>query len=198
MVQKQSGQPQTAAATGTSFLDRWFKLSERSTNVRTEILAGITTFMTMSYIIFVNPAILADAGIPREAAFGATIYASVIATLLMALWANFPVALAPGMGLNAFFTYTVVLGQGLSWQTALGAVFISGILFIILTVTGIRELLIDGVPPVMRASIGVGIGLFIAFIGLQNAGIVVSDETTFVALGNLTTAGPLLGVLGLV
>ncbi|MGH3087881.1 MAG: solute carrier family 23 protein, partial [Rubrobacteraceae bacterium] len=125
---------------GPAILERIFKLSERGTNVRTEVIAGITTFMTMSYIIFVNPLILSDAGIPREAAFAATILASVFATLLMAFWANFPVAVAPGMGLNAFFAYTVVLGQGLSWQTALGAVFISGIAFFVLTVTGVRRL----------------------------------------------------------
>ncbi len=183
---------------GPSILERMFKLSERGTNVRTEFIAGLTTFMTMSYIIFVNPLILSDAGIPREAAFAATIFASVFTTVLIALWANFPVASAPGMGLNAFFAYTVVLGMGLSWQTALGAVFISGIAFFILTITGIRALLVDAVPPVLKASIGVGIGLFIAFIGFKNAGIVVADDTNFVALGDLTTAGPLLAVLGLV
>jgi len=198
MSQTGAGRRGAAVTTGSSVLDRWFKLSERNTNIRTEVVAGLTTFMTMAYIIFVNPSILADSGIPREAALGATIYASVIATVLMALWANFPVATAPGMGLNAFFTYTVVLGQGLSWQTALGAVFISGIAFLILTVTGIRELLIAGVPPVLRPAIAVGIGLFIAFIGLKNAGIVVADRTNFVRLGELATTGPLLALLGLV
>jgi len=143
----EAGRQGTAEATRSSFLDRWFELSERDTTLRTELVAGLTTFMTMAYIIFVNPQILSDAGIPEQAAFGATIYASVIATTLMGLWANFPVATAPGMGLNAFFAYTVVQGQGLSWQTGLGAVFISGIAFFILTVTGIRELMIDGVPP---------------------------------------------------
>ncbi len=189
---------QTAAARGPEILERIFKLSERGTNVRTEVIAGITTFMTMSYIIFVNPLILSDAGIPREAAFAATILASVFATLLMAFWANFPVAVAPGMGLNAFFAYTVVLGQGLSWQTALGAVFISGIAFFVLTVTGVRRLIIEAVPEVLKSSIGVGIGLFIAFIGLKNSGIVVADETNFVALGNVTAAGPLLAIIGLI
>lgn len=181
-----------------NLLEKLFKLSERNTNVRTEVLAGITTFMAMSYIIFVNPLILSDAGIPKDAAFAATIFATVIGTVLMALWANFPVAVAPGMGLNAFFAYTVVLGQGLSWQTALGAVFISGIVFFILTVTGVREKIVDGVPDVLKSSIGVGIGLFIAFIGLKNAGIVIANEATFVGLGAITTAGPLLALVGLV
>lgn len=182
----------------TSLLERVFKLSERKTNVKTEILAGVTTFLTMSYIIFVNPSILADAGIPKEAALAATIYASVFCTILMALWANYPVAVAPGMGLNAFFAYTVVLGQGLSWQTALGAVFISGVVFLILTITGIRQKIVDGVPPVLKSAIGVGIGLFIAFIGLTNAGIVVANEATFVGLGDITSLGPLLALLGFI
>jgi adenine/guanine/hypoxanthine permease len=193
----EAGGQGTAEVRSSSLLDRWFELSARDTTLRTELVAGLTTFMTMAYIIFVNPQILSDAGIPAEAAFGATIYASVIATTLMGLWANFPVATAPGMGLNAFFAYTVVQGQGLSWQTALGAVFISGIAFFILTVTGIRELMIDGVPSVLRSAIAVGIGLFIAFIGLKNAGIIVADETNFVALGNLVSVGPLLALLGL-
>jgi AGZA family xanthine/uracil permease-like MFS transporter len=179
-------------------LDRFFKISERNSTIKTEILAGLTTFLTMSYIIFVNPLILADAGIPMEAALAATIYASVFCTILMALWANFPVAVAPGMGLNAFFAYTVVLGEGLSWQTALGAVFISGIVFLILTVTGIRQKIVDGVPGVMKSAIGVGIGLFIAFIGLRNAELVVSSEATTVALGDITSKGPLVALFGLV
>lgn len=174
-----------------------FKLSERDTTVRTEILAGLTTFITMAYIIFVNPTILADAGIPKDAAIAATILASVFATLLMGFYANYPIVVAPGMGLNAFFTYTVVLGFGLHWTVALGAVFISGILFFILTVTKIRTYIIDAVPPSLRASIPVGIGLFIAFIGLKNAGIVKADPATFVALGDLTQAGALLAILGL-
>ncbi|WP_394583885.1 NCS2 family permease [Cytobacillus firmus] len=185
-------------ASNANLLERLFKLSARNTNVKTEILAGITSFMTMSYIIFVNPIILADAGIPKEAALAATIYASVFCTLLMALWANFPVAVAPGMGLNAFFAYTVVLGQGLSWQTALGAVFISGIVFLILTVTGVRQKIVDGVPDVLKSAIGVGIGLFIAFIGLKNAELVVANEATFVGLGSITSKGPLLALFGLI
>jgi adenine/guanine/hypoxanthine permease len=179
-------------------LERLFKLSERNTNVRTEVLAGVTSFLTMSYIIFVNPAILADAGIPKEAALAATIYASVFCTILMALWANYPVAVAPGMGLNAFFAYTVVLGQGLTWQTALGAVFISGVVFLILTITGIRQKIVDGVPPVLKSAIGVGIGLFIAFIGFQNAELVVASDATIVTIGDLTSLGPILALLGLI
>ncbi|MBU8878574.1 NCS2 family permease [Bacillus sp. FJAT-29790] len=197
MIEKDfgSGPPPSLNA---SLLERLFKLSERNTNVKTEILAGITSFLTMSYIIFVNPIILADAGIPKEAALAATIYASVFCTLLMALWANYPVAVAPGMGLNAFFAYTVVLGQGLSWQTALGAVFISGIVFLILTVTGIRQKIVDGVPGVLKSAIAVGIGLFIAFIGLKNAELVVASDATFVSLGNMTSVGPLLAIFGLI
>lgn len=203
MAQEIDRQEATAVARdgvagGPAVLERIFKLSERGTNVRTEVIAGITTFMTMSYIIFVNPLILSDAGIPREAAFAATILASVLATLLMAFWANFPVAVAPGMGLNAFFAYTVVLGQGLAWQTALGAVFISGVAFFVLTVTGVRRMIIEAIPEVLKSSIGVGIGLFIAFIGLQNSGIVVADEATAVALGDVTAAGPLLALVGLI
>jgi adenine/guanine/hypoxanthine permease len=179
------------------FLNSYFKLDQRQTNIRTEILAGVTSFVTMSYIILVNPQILADAGIPKEAALAATVFASVIATVIMALWANFPIAVAPGMGLNAFFAYTVVLGQGLSWQTALGAVFISGIVFLILTVTGVRKKIVDGVPNVLKSAIGVGIGLFIAFIGFKNAGLVVDSDATTVALGDLTQIGPLLALFGL-
>lgn len=180
------------------FLDRFFKLSERNTSVKREMLAGLTTFMTVSYIILINPIILGDAGMPVEAALGATIYAVMFATLLMGLWANFPIVLGPGMGLNAFFTYSVVLGQGLSWQTALGAVFISGIVFFLLTVTGIREKIIIAIPEGLKAAITAGIGLFIAFVGFKNAGLVVANESTFVSLGDLSKPGPLLALFGLV
>ncbi|MCM3410293.1 NCS2 family permease [Metabacillus litoralis] len=181
-----------------NFLEKVFKLSERGTNTKTEILAGLTTFMTVSYIIFVNPLILSEAGIPKEAALAATIFSTVFCTLLMALWANFPVVVGPGMGLNAFFTYTVVIGQGLSWQTGLGAVFISGVCFFILSVTGVREKLVDGVPKTLKSAIGVGIGLFVAFIGLKNAGIIVANEANYVGLGSITSTGPLLAIIGLV
>ncbi|MGE5379846.1 MAG: NCS2 family permease [Methylocystaceae bacterium] len=179
-------------------LNQIFKLSERGTSVKTEILAGATTFITLAYIIFVNPQILSQAGIPKDAAIAATIIASIIATVLMAFLANYPIVVAPGMGLNAFFTYTVVLGFGLHWTVALGAVFFSGILFFILTVTKIRYWIIDAVPPSLRSAIPVGIGFFIAFIGLQNAGIIVKNEATIVALGNLGSPAALLTMFGLV
>lgn len=186
------------SAPNPSSLDKLFHLTERKTDVKTEILAGITTFVTMSYIIFVNPTILADAGIPKEAAIAATIFATVFATLLFALWANMLIAVAPGMGLNAFFTYTVVLGEGLTWQTGLGAVFISGVVFFILTITGLRKKIIEGIPAILKSAISVGIGLFIAFIGFKQAGIIVSNKENLVALGQLTKPGPLLALLGFI
>ncbi|MDM8151246.1 NCS2 family permease [Priestia megaterium] len=186
------------SAPNPSWLDKLFHLTERKTDVKTEILAGITTFVTMSYIIFVNPTILADAGIPKEAAIAATIFATVFATLLFALWANMPLAVAPGMGLNAFFTYTVVLGEGLTWQTGLGAVFISGGVFFILTITGLRKKIIEGIPAILKSAISVGIGLFIAFIGFKQAGIIVSNKENLVALGQLTKPGPFLALLGFI
>ncbi|ADF38723.1 NCS2 family permease [Priestia megaterium] len=186
------------SAPNPSWLDKLFHLTERKTDVKTEILAGITTFVTMSYIIFVNPTILADAGIPKEAAIATTIFATVFATLLFALWANMPIAVAPGMGLNAFFTYTVVLGEGLTWQTGLGAVFISGVVFFILTITGLRKKIIEGIPAILKSAISVGIGLFIAFIGFKQAGIIVSNKENLVALGQLTKPGPFLALLGFI
>ncbi|HBQ86739.1 MAG TPA: guanine permease [Syntrophomonas sp.] len=182
---------------GCGTVEQFFKLNERGTNVKTELIAGLTTFVTIGYVIFVNPTILAAAGIPKEAAIAATIAASFVATLLMGLLANYPIAVAPGMGLNAFFTYTVVLGFGLHWTVALGAVFISGVFFLILTVTRVRHWIIEAVPPSLRAAIPVGIGLYIAFIGLKNAGIVVANESTFVGIGNLTKPEPLLAVFGI-
>ncbi|WP_141603510.1 NCS2 family permease [Terrilactibacillus laevilacticus] len=180
------------------WLEKLFHLTERETNVKTEIIAGITTFMAMSYIIFVNPTILSDAGIPREAAIGATIFASVLATVLFALWANMPIAVAPGMGLNAFFAYTVVLGHGLNWQTGLGAVFISGVVFFVLTITGLRKKIIQCIPNVLKSAISVGIGLFIAFIGFKQAGIIVSHKENLVALGEITKPEPLLALIGFI
>ncbi|MCB8814927.1 NCS2 family permease [Desulfosporosinus shakirovi] len=182
----------------TGLFDRFFHLTEMGTNLRTEILAGITTFVTMAYILFVNPNILADAGMPINATFAATAIAAAFGTLIMGLYANYPIALAPGMGLNAFFTYTVVLGMGLPWQTALGAVFISGVVFFLMTVTKVREWIIEGIPEVLRLSIGVGIGIFIAFIGLKNGGIVVADANTFVTLGNMKSASAIVTVFGLI
>lgn len=178
-------------------LNRLFKLSQKQTDVKTEMLAGLTTFMALAYIIFVNPNILADAGIPKEAAIAATIWATALATTLMAVWANFPIAVAPGMGLNAFFAYYVVGVLHLSWQVALGAVFFSGILFLILTLGGIRQAIIRSVPMNLKCAIGVGIGLFIAFIGLKNAGIIIADKATFVSVGHLISPEPMLACFGL-
>lgn len=179
-------------------LERLFRIREKGSTVRTELLGGITTFVAVSYIIFVNPSILADAGIPKEAAIASTIWAATATTLLMGLWANFPVAVAPGMGLNAFFAYYVCGVLGLPWQVALGAVFISGVIFLLLTVTRVRQIIIDAVPMNLKCSIVVGIGLFIAFIGLKSAGIVVSNPATFVTTGNLAKAEPLLACTGLI
>jgi len=181
-----------------SVWERLFHLSASGTTFKTEVLAGFTTFMTMSYILFVNPNIIKAAGIPVQAAFAATAIASAFATLLMGFLANYPIALAPGMGLNAFFTYSVVIGMHLPWQTALGAVFISGLVFFILTVTKVREWIIYGVPEVLRLSIGVGIGLFITIIGLENAGLVVKNSDTLVQLGNMRDPGVLVAVAGLI
>ncbi len=179
-------------------LERIFHLSEMNTSMRTELLAGVTTFVTMAYILFVNPSILKDAGMPIQATFAATAISAAIATLIMGFVANYPIALAPGMGLNAFFTYAVVIGMKLPWQTALGAVFISGLVFFLLTVTKVREWIIEGVPQVLRLSIGVGIGLFIAFIGLKDAGIVIADKATFVTLGDMKSPHVLLAVFGFI
>lgn len=191
-----SKQATAGASAGT--LERWFKLKENKTSVRTEVVAGITTFMTMAYIIFVNPGIVSETGMPFEAVMYATVASTVLATLLMAFLANYPIALAPGMGLNAYFTYSVVLGMGLPWQTALGAVFISGVVFILLTLTRVREAIIDSVPASLKGAIAAGIGLFIAFIGLKNGGVVVADPATAVGLGNLTDAAPLLTLIGII
>lgn len=158
-------------------LEKIFKLKENGTDVRTEILAGITTFMTMAYILAVNPSVLSAAGMDQGAVFTATALAAFIGTLLMALFANYPFALAPGMGLNAYFAYTVVLGMGYSWQTALTAVFVEGIIFILLSLTSVREAIFNAIPKNLKAAVSVGIGLFIAFIGLQNANIVVGGST---------------------
>lgn len=158
-------------------LEKLFKLNENKTNLKTEVLAGITTFMTMAYILAVNPSILAAAGMDQGAVFTATAIASMLGTLCMALFANYPFALAPAMGLNAYFAYTVVLGMGYSWQTALTAVFVEGIVFIILSITNVREAIFNAIPKNLKAAVSVGIGLFIAFIGLQNANIVVGGAT---------------------
>ena len=171
-----------------NFLDKVFHLKERGTDVKTEILAGITTFMTMAYILAVNPSILEASGMDRGAVFTATALASFLATCLMALLSNYPFVLAPGMGLNAYFAYTVVLGMGYSWQMALAAVFIEGIIFIILSLTKVREAIFNAIPMNLKHAVSVGIGLFIAFIGLQNAKIVVGSSSTLVTIFSFTTS----------
>ncbi len=179
-------------------MNKFFKLEERGTTIKTEVMAGIITFLSMAYIIFVNPDMLSATGMDQGAVFTATILASVIGTLIMGLFANFPVALAPGMGMNAFFTFTVVLTYGYSWQQALAGIFVSGIIFMILSVTGLRELIINSIPKSLKHAVGVGIGFFIAFIGLVNAGIVVNNEATLVGLGNFTDPNVLLAVFGVI
>jgi len=179
-------------------MEKLFKLKEHNTTVRTEVLAGVTTFLTMAYILIVNPLILSDAGMDMGSVFTATAISSAIATLVMAFTANLPFALAPGMGLNAFFAYTVCITMGYSWQFALTAVFLEGIIFIILSLLNIREAVLNSIPMNVKRGISVGIGLFITLIGLQNAGIVVANPATIVGLGDITTGSALLAVIGLV
>lgn len=176
----------------------FFKLKEHKTDVKTEVLAGITTFMTMAYILAVNPSILGAAGMPSGEVFTATAIAAVVGTVAMALLANLPFALAPGMGLNAYLAYTVVLGRGYSWQLALLAVFLEGLIFIVLSLVPVREAILKAIPTNLKHGISAGIGLFIAFIGLQNAKIVMADASTGVTLGNITAAGPCLAIVGLI
>ena len=179
-------------------LERLFRLREHGTTVRIEVQAGITTFFTLAYIIIVNPSILGEAGVPFEGALFATCMAGAVASLLMGFLANYPFAQAPGMGLNAYFTYTVVLGLGVPWQTALGAVFFSGVVFVILTLGRIRALVVDAIPRTLKTATAAGIGLFIAFIGMRNGGLVVANPATFVGLGEIASPGPLLALGGLV
>lgn len=180
-----------------NLLSKAFGFDPKKHKVRTEILAGITTFLTMAYVLAVNPDVLSGTGMDKGALFTTTIIASVIATLLMSLYAKLPFALAPAMGLNAFFAYTVCLGMGYSWQFALTAVFIEGVLFILLTVLGIRKKLVQALPEVIRHAIAPGIGLFIAFLGLKNAGVVASHPATFVTLGKITDPSVMLAFIGL-
>ena len=184
--------------TQASAIERYFKIREKGSSVRTEILAGITTFIALAYIIFVNPNILSEAGIPKEAAIASTIWIAALSTMVMGVVANYPVALAPGMGLNAFFAYYVCGTLGLHWTVALGAVFFSGVLFLILTVSHIRQAIINAVPQNLRVAIGVGIGFFIAFIGLKGTGLIVPDKATFIGLGHVTDPKTLLSLFGLV
>jgi AGZA family xanthine/uracil permease-like MFS transporter len=179
-------------------LERLFKLQAQGTNVRTEVLAGFTTFMTMAYIVVVNPAILGETGMPVAAVAAATCLAAGLGSILMGLIANYPLALAPGMGLNAYFTYTVVQGMGVPWETALGCVFISGVAFLILTVAGIRQMIVAAIPRPLFSAVAAGVGLFIAFIGLKSAGVIVANPATAVALGDLTTPSAALALIGLV
>lgn len=180
----------------TTFLERYYKISERHSSVKQEIIGGITTFLAMSYIVFVNPSILGLTGMDKGALITVTCLTAALATIISGIWANAPFALAPGMGLNAFFTFTLVLGKGLSWQTALGIVFISGVFFFILSLGGIREKIADAIPMPLKIAVGGGIGLFITLIGLKSMGLVVGNEATLVALGELNKTA-LIGIVGL-
>jgi len=179
-------------------LEQYFEFKLLATNWRTEILAGFTTFITMAYIVFVNPGILQETGMPFQAVVAATCLSAAVGSILMGVLARYPIALAPGMGLNAYFTYTVCKGMGVAWQVALGAVFISGVVFLILTLAGVRQLIVKAIPVDLYAAVAVGIGLFIAFIGLKNAGLVVAHPATLLALGDLHKPATLLAVFGLV
>lgn len=179
-------------------LQRVFHLDENNTTVRRELLAGVTTFMTMAYVVVVNPRILAEAGMPVEGVLFATCISAAIATLIMGVWANYPIALAPGMSLNAYFTYSIVIGRGIPWQTALGVVFLSGLLFLLLTLTNVREQIVNGIPDCLKFGTAAGIGLFIAFIGLRNAKIIVANPATFVGLGKASDPQVLLAAAGLI
>ncbi|MFA6912195.1 MAG: NCS2 family permease, partial [Proteiniphilum sp.] len=179
-------------------LEKLFKLKQNNTTVRTELVAGVITFLTMSYILVVNPNILSASGMDKAALFTATALASVLGTLFMAFIPNLPIAQAPGMGLNSFFAFSVVLGLGYSWQMALTAVFIEGIIFIILTFFNVRELIVKSIPASIKNAIPVGIGLFITFLGLQNAGLIVRDENTMVTLGAMSNPHVWVASLGLI
>lgn len=177
-------------------LDRLFHLSAHRTSIRQECLAGLTTFISMSYVIFVVPDLLASAGVPHDSAVAATIWVTILSTLTMGLWARFPVAVAPGLGLSAYFAYYVCGPAGYTWKTGMGAILISGIIFLLLTVTRIRQMIIDAVPLDLKYAIVVGIGTFLAFIGMKNSGLVIADPSTFVALGHLNQAPTLLSAAG--
>ncbi len=179
-------------------IEKLFGFNPKETTVRTEIMAGITTFLTMAYILAVNPNILGETGMDKGALFTTTVLMSALPTIFMALYAKLPLALAPGMGLNAFFAYTVCLVMGYSWQFALTAVFLEGLVFLLLTLTNLREKIVDVIPDALKNAISAGIGLYIAFIGLKSANIIVDNESTLVALGDLTTGSALLGVIGIV
>lgn len=179
-------------------IERYFGINGDNTTIKTEILAGVTTFLTMAYIIFVNPNVLADAGMDKGAVFVATCLAAAIGCFIMGLYARLPVALAPGMGLNAFFTYGVVLGMGYAWQTAMGAVFLSGCIFILLSLFKIREIIINAIPVSIKQGVVAGIGAFLAFISLQTAGVIVNNDATLVGLGDMTSFAPAMASLGFI
>jgi AGZA family xanthine/uracil permease-like MFS transporter len=197
MMQSQGQGPGTATLAPPGWLERRFALAARGTTVRTEVLAGATTFLTMAYIVLVNPAILGIAGMPVASVAAATCFAAAFASILMGLVANTPLGLAPGMGLNAYFSFTVVQQMHVPWPVALGCVLISGVCFLILTLTGVRQLIIAAIPPYLFAAVAGGIGLFIGLIGLKDAGIVVANPATFVALGNLRAPGAAVALFGL-
>ncbi len=179
-------------------IERYFGINGENTTVKNEILAGLTTFLTMAYIIFVNPNVLADAGMDKGAVFVATCLASAVGCFIMGIYARLPVALAPGMGLNAFFTYGVVLGMGYPWQTAMGAVFLSGCIFILLSLFKIREIIINAIPTSLKQGVVAGIGAFLAFIALQTSGVIVNNDATLVGLGDMTTFAPAMAALGFI
>src|SRR6266704_902823 len=179
-------------------VERIFHLKENQTTVRRELLAGLTTFVTMAYVVIVNPQILSESGMPVDGVLFATCISSAVATLVMGLWANYPIALAPGMSLNASFTYSIVLGRGVPWKTALGVVFISGSLFLLVTLTGVREQIVNCIPDCLKYSTAAGIRLFIAFVGLRNAKLVVAQPATFVGLGNFSDHEVQIAVFGLI
>lgn len=181
-----------------NFLSNYFRFKEKGASLKGEIIGGLTTFLTMAYALFLIPNVLKEAGMPEESVFVATALAAAIGTLIMGIFANFPMGLAPGVGLNAFFAYSVCLGMGIPWQTALSGVLVSGVIFLLISITGLREIIIKAIPTNLKYAVSAGIGLFIAFIGFKNAGIVVGSEATFVALGNLKDPEVLLALFGLV
>lgn len=178
-------------------LEKLFHLKKKNSNVKTELIAGLTTFLAMAYILAVNPSILGQSGMDTHSVFMATALSAGVASVLMGILANYPVSLAPGMGVNALFTYTVVLGMGYSWQAALASVFVSGIIFLAISVTGVRKMIINAIPKQLKLAIGAGIGFFVAFVALKNAGIIVADSATGVALGDLTQPTVLLAIFGI-
>ena len=180
------------------FLSNYFKFKEKETNLKSETIGGITTFLTMAYALFLIPSVLAEAGMPQGSVFVATGLAAALGTLIMGIFANFPMGLAPGVGLNAFFAYSVCLGMGIKWEIALSGVLASGIIFLIISATGLREMIIKAIPTNLKFAVSAGIGLFIAFIGLKNAGIVVANSATFVGLGDLTDPTVLLSIFGVI